>query len=55
MMSTNSDFMNAPTTLEGKILQDAQRLDEMGAMGIVRTFTSGGARAQEIYKEGKNK
>ena len=30
-----------------------KRLDEIGAMGIVRTFSSGGARAQEVYKEGQ--
>lgn len=43
-----------PLSLEGKIVQDADRLDAIGAVGIARTFMFAGAKGHSLYGNDKS-
>ncbi|WP_335869625.1 HD domain-containing protein [Bacillus sp. 2205SS5-2] len=48
-VSFNGGHETEMTSIEGKIVRDADRLDALGAIGIARTFAYGGKKGRPLY------
>ena len=47
-VSFSKNKWDVPKTVEGRIVQDADRLDALGAVGIARTFAYGGKNGRSL-------
>ncbi|ASB88788.1 MULTISPECIES: HD domain-containing protein [Bacillus] len=47
-------YKDQKLSLEGQAVQDADRLDAMGAVGIARAFMYAGAKGHLLYREGSH-
>lgn len=52
MSFKGANVRQLPLSLEGQCLQDADRLDALGAIGIARVFAFGGHRGRPIHDPG---
>jgi len=50
-VSFNGGNEKEASTIEAKIVRDADRLDAIGAIGIARTFAYGGAKGRSLYND----